>query len=259
MVVVRANVILGDDRRSRGGGRSGLLPQRLEDAAGFLDSGRSALRRRLDFESRPCRPGSDAEDLDAVAPSGDDPGFHQALDRDRLGHVKLAGVDRALNPAQVDLVIDQSRRRVEAALRLTAMQGHLAAFEALDADARAGRLALAAAAGLLALAGSDAAPDADAGLRRSWVVSHFVEFHGRRSLTAVDDAHEMRDLGDHAAIGGRIGDLRLAADPVEAEALQRRALRAGAADGAGGLLQRDDLVGGHGCPTHESAASASTP
>src|SRR5271155_2954391 len=259
MVVARANVIPGDDPRSGGGGRSGLLPQRLEAAACFLDSGGGALRRRIDFENRPCRPCADAENLDAVALSGDDPGFHQALDRDPLGRVELAGVDRALNPPQVHLVVDQPRGRVEAALRLAAMQGHLAALEALDADARAGRLALAAAAGLLALAGPDAAPDAHARLRRSGVVSHFVEFHGERSLATVDDAHEMRDLGDQAAIGGRVGDARPAADPVEAKALQRCALRAGAADGAGGLLQRDDLVGAHGCPTHESAASASTP
>ena len=48
------------DRRSRGGGRSGFLPQRLEAAAGFLDCGGGALRRRLDFEARPCRPFADA-------------------------------------------------------------------------------------------------------------------------------------------------------------------------------------------------------
>src|ERR1700724_843281 len=50
-----------------------------------------------------------------------------------------------------------------------------------------------------------------------------LSFMARSSLT-VDDAHEMRDLGDHAAVGGRVGDVRTATDPVEAEALQRCAL-----------------------------------
>src|SRR3984885_1777525 len=79
------------------------------------------------------------------------------------------------------------------------------------------------------------------------------------SLLAVDDAHEMRALGDHAAIGGRVGEARLAPDPVEPEALERRALRAGPADGARGLLERYCFVGAHGACSHESEASASTP
>src|SRR5579871_2452246 len=153
-----------DGRRSRGGGRSGLLPQRLEAAAGLLDRRRGALRRRLDFEPRARRPFADAKNFHAVAPPRHDPGFNQAVDGDRLGRVELAGVDRALNAPQVDLVIGEPRGRIETALRLPAMQRHLPAFEALDADARAGRLPLAAAAGLLALARADAAPDAGARL-----------------------------------------------------------------------------------------------
>src|ERR1700733_10445623 len=65
------------------------------------------------------------------------------------------------------------------------------------------------------------------------------------SLLAVDDAHQMRDFGDHAAIGGRVGEARPAPGLVEAKALESRALRAGSADGARNLLQRDVLVGGH--------------
>src|SRR5271154_6402075 len=79
------------------------------------------------------------------------------------------------------------------------------------------------------------------------------------SLLAVDDAHEMRDLGDHAAIGGRVDEARLAPDPIEAEAPERRPLRAGPADGARGLLERYGLVGAHRPCSHESEASASTP
>src|ERR1700721_3880259 len=33
------------------------------------------------------------------------------------------------------------------------------------------------------------------------------------SLLAVDDAHQMRDLGDHAAIGGGVGEGRLGPAP----------------------------------------------
>jgi hypothetical protein len=44
------------------------------------------------------------------------------------------------------------------------------------------------------------------------------------SLLAVDDAHEMRDLGDHAAIGGRVGEARPPPDLVEAQAPERIAL-----------------------------------
>src|ERR1700722_16943702 len=80
------------------------------------------------------------------------------------------------------------------------------------------------------------------------------------SLLAVDDAHQMRDLGDHAAIGGRVGEARPPPDPVEAQALKRLALRTGTAGRAGGLLQGNGLVGAHRCACfHESEASASTP
>ena len=40
------------------------------------------------------------------------------------------------------------------------------------------------------------------------IVLDVVEFHGRDPLLAVDDAHEVRDLGDHAAVGRRVGDAR---------------------------------------------------
>src|SRR3984957_20342672 len=79
------------------------------------------------------------------------------------------------------------------------------------------------------------------------------------SLLAVDDAHQMRDFGDHAAIGGRVGEGRLAPGLVGAQALGRLARGAGPADGAGRLFQRYCLVGAHRACSHESAASASTP
>ena len=64
------------------------------------------------------------------------------------------------------------------------------------------------------------------------IVADFVEFHRLHPHCAVDDAHEMRDLGDHAASGGRVDDGGAPADLVEAEADQRLALVAAAADGA---------------------------
>src|ERR1700722_1994424 len=176
MVAARANANF-EDRRS-GGGRSVLFAQRLQAAAGFLDRRRCALGRGLDLESRLRRPFAHAENLDPVAPARDDPGFHEALDRDRLGRAELAGVDRPLNAPQVDLVVFESRGRDEATLGQAAMQRHLATLEALDADAGASRLAFAATAGLLALARTDASPHADARLRRSGIVSYFVELHG---------------------------------------------------------------------------------
>src|ERR1700689_263566 len=58
------------------------------------------------------------------------------------------------------------------------------------------------------------------------------------SLLPVDDAHQMRDLGDHAAIGGRVGEARPAPDLVKAQALERLALRGGPGDVARRVLGR---------------------
>src|ERR1700722_3404120 len=248
MVATRANAI-PSDRRSGGGrsrgGRSDLLTQRLDAPTSFLDRRCGAFGCDRHFKSRLSLPFAHAKNFHAVAPAGDDPGLHEALDRDRLGYIELTGVDRLLNAVEIDHIVIKPRGRAEPTLGLPAMQRHLAAFEALDADARPSRLALAATTGLLALARTDAAPDADAGLGRAGVVSYFVEFHGRRSLPAVDDAQQMRDFGDHAAIGGGVGDARPPPDPVEAQALERLALRARATNSAGRLLQHNVFVGAH--------------
>src|SRR5271166_839907 len=71
-----------------------------------------------------------------------------------------------------------------------------------------------------------------------------LSFMARSSLT-LDHANEMRDLGDHAAIGRRVGDARPAADPVEAEAFQGFALRSGPPNGAAGLLDRNGFLTAH--------------
>src|SRR4051794_28215280 len=152
--------------------------KRLDRAAELLDRFNRALRGAEHFEMHRRLEFAVAEQLDAVARAGADARRDQRLRRHRLGGVELARIDGALHAAEVDLVEIARARRIEAALRQAPMQRHLAALEALDAHARTRRLALAAAARLLALAGADAAPDAHARLRRPVVVSDFVKLHG---------------------------------------------------------------------------------
>src|ERR1700751_3918384 len=65
-------------------------------------------------------------------------------------------------------------------------------------------------------------------------------------LLIADDADDMVNLGDHAANFRGIRQFGSAADLVELEADQRRALRVMAADCAAGLLDLDRLCGlGH--------------
>src|SRR6185436_12114612 len=71
--------------------------------------------------------------------------------------------------------------RLEAALRQAAVERHLAALEGVQRDAGARLLTLVAAAGGLALARADAAPDAHAPLVGALVVADLVELHRRRS------------------------------------------------------------------------------
>src|ERR1700679_3438274 len=200
MVAAGANAKL--DGSSLGGGRSVFLAQRLEAAAGLLDRCRGALGRGLNLESRLGLQFAYAKNLDAVAPPRDDAGLHKGLDRDRFGCTELAGVDRFLNAAQVDLVVIESRGRREAALGEAAMQRHLATLEALDAHARASRLAFAATPGLLALSRTDASADANARFRRSGIVPNFIELHcgvltGRRRR--APDARPWRSCRDWRA------------------------------------------------------------
>src|SRR5579883_212263 len=76
-------------------------------------------------------------------------------------------------------------------------------------------------------------------------------FAGMTALNSVvrdlfHDAHEMRDLGDHAAYSRRIDHGGAPADPIEAEADQRLALLGAPADGAADLLDGDFLAFAHG-------------
>src|SRR4030088_1801555 len=147
------------------------------------------------------------------------------------------------------------------------MDRHLAAFESLDAHAGARGLALAATAGGLALAGTDATADPHALFAGAGIVGNIAELHRSLPLSLehdldrkpvptfrdhapilflVDDADEMLNLCDHAANRRRVLKLGDPADLVELEADQRRALRVMAADRAAGLLDLDRLCGlGH--------------
>src|SRR5262249_43360873 len=91
--------------------------------------------------------------------------------------VELAGVDRLLHAAEIHLVHALAEDVGEAALGQAAMDGHLPALEALDGDARARGLALAAAPAGLALAGADAAADALARLARAGPILELAELH----------------------------------------------------------------------------------
>ena len=93
-----------------------------------------------------------AEQPQAVLGATDHAGLDQRFDVDGLLGVDQLGVDRVLQPVEVDLGEIEPEDVVEAALRQAAMQRHLAALEALDAHARTRGLALAAAARSLALA-----------------------------------------------------------------------------------------------------------
>src|SRR5581483_10423547 len=138
------------------------------------------------------RPGFAAGD-DDLAAGGFDRGDRRLrgagdLDRQRrlqlaLGEqadagAELAGVDRLLQPAEIDdLVVLAEDLVVEAALRQPPVQRGLAALEAVERDAGARGLALAAAARGLALARADAAADALGAVMRALVVPDLVELH----------------------------------------------------------------------------------
>src|SRR5690606_19216085 len=85
--------------------------------------------------------------------------------------------DRGLDAAQGNLVEILAERVLEAALRQTTIERHLAAFEAVDGNAGARLLALDATAAGLAGARADAAADALARLGGTIDVTQFVEFH----------------------------------------------------------------------------------
>src|SRR5690606_12976198 len=91
-------------------------------------------------------------------------------------------IDSSLNTAERYNVEALCEDVGEAALRQTAVDWHLAAFEAIDRDARTGLLTLDAATTGLAGARTDTATNALARLDRTWLVTQIVEFHISISL-----------------------------------------------------------------------------
>jgi hypothetical protein len=243
---------------------AGVSPAKFHGAACALDGRDRRFGGRRDLEGELCLQLALAEDLDAVARPGDDAGRKQRLDRHRRAGVELAGVERLLNAPEIDFVVVGRKRIVESALRQAPMQRHLTALEALDRHAGARLLALDAAAGRLALARADAAPDRTRFLLAPGLSVISLSFMAASSLPVdgfgVDDFHEMRHLSDHPAHGRRVFQRAAAADARQAEAKKRTALPFGTADRAADLFD-DDLLRAlrHGSSPYASTASASTP
>src|SRR5229473_2403643 len=110
------------------------------------------------------------------------PAQHARGDQRRAVHGDIgferARIKRPLQPAEVDDVEFGAKRHVaEAALGQAAVEWRLAALEAVEGDAGARGLALAAACAGHALARADAAADALGTIMGALVVSDVVEFH----------------------------------------------------------------------------------
>src|SRR4051812_23420164 len=151
----------------------------------------------------------------AIEGTADDAGLDQRFGVDDVLVVELAAVDVVLDAIEAHGVVRLDVRHVEATLGHAHVERHLAALEAVDGNAGARGLPLAAAAAGLALARADAASDAHAGLVGARIVPEFVETsHCRvlsllrtvphaptarpvqRLLLVADDADEVADLVD---------------------------------------------------------------
>src|SRR6201989_1446584 len=175
--------------------------QDLHRAAGLLDRRDRGLRGAMHLDVELGLEFTAAEQPHAGLGAAQHAGLHQRLGIDHAAGIELLGIHGVLETVEIDLGELDAEDVVEAALRQTAMHRHLAAFETLDAHARTRGLALAAAAGLLALAGADATADPHALLARTGIVGDFAELHRPspyENLGLVDDADEMVNLVDHA-------------------------------------------------------------
>ena len=178
-------------------------------SAGLFDGGTRGSRGARDFDGDLGGELAATEQAYAVLGARDDAGLYQCCAIDGRGGVELAGVDRLLQAVEIDLDEILRERIVEAALGQAAIDRHLAALETVDGTPVRDLLTLYATAAGLALARADAAADAHARLAGTGVVAQIVQFHlifvllARRSADFVD-AHQMRDLGDHAADRRRV-------------------------------------------------------
>ncbi len=98
-------------------------------------------------------------------------------------------------------------------------------------------------------------------LKAPGIVGNIVQFHGVQSpvpnsfLSLVDDAHEMLDLGDHAARRRSVLQRGAPMQLVEPQPDEGLALIEAPPDGAADLLDNDGLVR-HGAPPQASAVAA---
>src|SRR6266446_7928975 len=119
-----------------------------------------------------------SQQADAVARPPQHPGGDQLAGVDGALGGELAGIERLLQPAQIDhLIVLLKNLVVEAALRQPAMQRGLPTLEAVQRDTAARGLPLAAAPGGLSLARSDAAADPLGPVVRARIVPDLVELH----------------------------------------------------------------------------------
>src|SRR5579863_6022311 len=125
--------------------------QDLDRAAGLFDRCNRGLGGAVNLDIELGLDLAAAEQPHAVPGAAQHAGLHQRLRGDRLLGVDQLGVDRLLDPVEIDLDEFEAEDVGKAALRQPAMQRHLATLKALDAHARTRGLALAAAARGLAL------------------------------------------------------------------------------------------------------------
>src|SRR5476651_940595 len=202
--------------------------QDFHRAAGLLDRRDGGFRRAVNLDRQLGLDLAAAEQAHAGLGAADRAGFHQRFGVDGALGIERLGIDRPLNPVEIDFGEFEPENIGEAALGQTPMQRHLAAFKALDAHAGARGLALAAAAGGLALAGANATADPHALLARAGIVGDIAELHRSLPLSLehdldrkpvptfrdhapilflVDDADEVLNLCDHAANSRRVPKL----------------------------------------------------
>src|ERR1700744_967298 len=126
--------------------------QDLHGAAGLLARRYRRLRGAMHLDIDLGLDRAAAEQPNAALGAANHARLDQRFRVDGVLDIDQLGIDRLLQPVEIDLGVFDPEHVVEAALGQAAMQRHLAAFETLDAHAGTRRLALAAAACLLALA-----------------------------------------------------------------------------------------------------------
>src|SRR5215213_976818 len=124
--------------------------QSFNAAAHFLDGGLRTFRSVMNFEGGPDLDFSLAEQPHARMGAIDDPRGNQCSERYRLCWIELFRIEGRLDPAQIDFIVLNRIRLVEAPLWQPPVDRHLAALEPRLGAARPRRLAFAAAARRLA-------------------------------------------------------------------------------------------------------------